>query len=58
MSESQAFKRERLGVRLMTVFAFTENVMIREKDSLMSSEMNVSLLLSYFVGNKMVGGAV
>ena len=45
-------------MRLVTVFAFTENVTIREKDSSMSSEMNVSLLLSYFVGNKMVGGAV
>ena len=45
-------------MRLVTVFAFTENVMIREKDSLMSSGMNISLLVSYFVGNKMVGGAV
>ena len=58
MSESQAFKRERLGVCLVTVFAFTENVTIREKDSLMSSETSIPLLLSYFVGNKMVGGAV
>ena len=45
-------------MRLVTVFAFTENVMISEKDSSMSSEMNISLLLSYFVGNKMVGGVV
>ena len=43
---------------LVTVFAFTENVTIREKDSLMSSEMDVSLLLSYFVGNKTVGGVL
>ena len=43
---------------LVTVFAFTENVTIREKDSLMSNEMDVSLLLSYFVGNKTVGGVL
>ena len=34
------------------LFAFTENVTIREKDSLMSSKMNVSLLLSYFYGEQ------
>ena len=45
-------------MRLVTVFAFTENVTVREKDSSMSSEMNVSLLLSYFAGNKMVGGVM
>ena len=39
-------------MRLVTVFAFTENVTIREKDSSMSSEMNVSLLLSYFCGKQ------
>ena len=39
-------------MRLVTVFAFTENVTIREKDSLMSSEMDVSLLLSYFCGKQ------
>ena len=39
-------------MRLVTVFAFTENVTVREKDSPMSSEMNVSLLLSYFCGKQ------
>ena len=39
-------------MRLVTVFAFTENVTVREKDSSMSSEMNVSLLLSYFCGKQ------
>ena len=45
-------------MHLVTGFAFTERFAISEKDSLMSSEMSIPLLLSYFVGNKMVGGAV
>ena len=45
-------------MHLVTGFAYTERFTISEKDPLMSREMSIPLLLSYFVGNKMVGGAV
>ena len=43
---------------LVTVSAFTENVMISEKDSSMFIEMNVSLLVVLFCGGQNGGWGV